>query len=927
MGEALQDAPRQRRGTANWPLLETRLRPPTLRHREVERARLLEIVDSAESYALTLAGAPAGYGKTTLLAQWFQHATASGRRVAWVTLDEMDTETRRVLSYIVAALERAIPELGERFSRAFDSEIDLRPALAVPTVVNEIDRLDHDVYLVLDDVHLIRDEYTLSLLDSLLRGAPDNLHLIFACREIPNIALARHRMQRELLEIGPADLQFTEDEAAAFFAAQESLSLTPEHVGKLRRQTDGWIAGLRLAALSIKGRPDVDEFIGAFSGRQKDVGQLLTDEVIGKQSAEVVEFLERTSVLSVLSPAICDHLTGRDDSAAMLIELENANFFVFPVDDDGEFFRMHRLLADHFLHRLDQRNPALKRDLNKSAAQWYRRNGNPIRAVDHALKSESFELAAEILDEYAAELFETGRGSALLSQAKKIPLDILAEYPKLQLKRCYSYALNWEFDEAQRILGNVREAMADETVAATWQSRGIDVDKVYLELIHRDSQLALLADDTVRAARLSREWLESEGEKPQFEQAVSQTSLLMTDREQYRRPEVESAPRIRALFEREDRAWATVWHDSIVGACAVYNGQLETAARLYREALDTAVSLHGEAAPTAAMPALLLAAVLYERNDLESAERLVTTYLPLADETGLVDQLIAGYVTAARLGYLKSKGRLAPAMRLLDTADGLARLHGFGRLRASVVAERMRLYLAAGDVRQAIRFGRAEDIAGAVERFEPGTGVTSETELLALSAAQLLFVRSKQAEAIDLLEKWRRFARHREAVRSEVRIGALLARAYLQHGERRKAQRTLRAAVLTGQEGGFVRTFVDAGKPVLEILDSQRPSRDSSSELSEDYRARILEGFGVEPAAQKEPEDDSEREAPAEMLSPRESEILVLVSKGLMNSQIADELGMSVGTVKWYMQQLFGKLRVRRRSQAVHRARQLGLIA
>ncbi|MEO0997592.1 MAG: LuxR C-terminal-related transcriptional regulator [Pseudomonadota bacterium] len=909
-------------------MLATRLRPPALRHREVDRARLLELLDTAKDHSLTILSAPTGFGKTTLLAQWCKRATAAGATVAWVTLDEMDTETKRVLSYIVAALERTVPGLADRFDSDFAAEIDLRPASAVARVVNEIDRLDNDVYLILDDIHLVDDAETLSLLETLMRASLSNLHLVFSGREIPDLPLARHRMHRELLEIGHLDLQFQGTEARAFFDAQDGVALDDAHIDKLNTETDGWVAGLQLAALSIRNHPDADAFIDSFSGRQKDIGQLLTDEVISKQSPEIVDFLERSSVLSTLSPTVCDHLCGRDDSARILADLESANFFIFPVDDRGEYFRMHRLLRDYLSQSVERRDPALKTELHRQAAGWYRDNASPVRAADHALRASSHELAAEILDEFASELFETGRGTALLSLARKIPTDILAAYPRMQLKRSHACSLQWEFEDAHAALQNVRDAMASETVASAWRDRGIDGDKIYLELIHRDSQLALLADDIPRAGRLGREWLEAVGDKRKFEQAVSRTSLLLTDREQYRRPEIESAPAIRAMFQSDGRAWATVWHDSIVGTCALYDGNLDMARSLYRDALDTAMRVSGEGSSTAAMPALLLAEVLYERNELEEAGTLLERYLPISEETGLVDQLIAGYITAARISSLKAKGQLKPPTLILDAADAAAKLHQFERLRANIIAERMRLYLAAGDVGQAIRFAKAEDIAGGLERFEPGDGVTSTAEMLALSAAKLLLVRSRIPDAVGLLEKWRRFAKLRSATRSEVRIGVLLTKAYQLQGERRKAQRAIRAAMVAGQDGGFIRSFVDAGKPILDIIKPQRPSRSGSDDAFNDYRARILEAFGVASAAEPPADDaDARRVTPAEMLSPRESEILVLVSRGLMNAQIADELGMSVGTVKWYMQQLFGKLDVRRRSQAVHRARQLGLIA
>lgn len=907
-----------------WPLIYARLRPPLDRGTRLSRARLLAILDALPEATLALVHAPAGFGKTTLLAEWFEGMRASGRTIAWVTQEDIDQDASRFLRYLASALGLAHPEAFQGLPDLMSGVVDAPPRAAAAQLLEAIEGAGQDVFVVIDDLRGAADSEVFQLCDSLFNEAGERLHFVVACREIPAVSLARLRMRKALIEVDARDLQFREDEAIAYLRTQPDVNVTDAQVAALCARTDGWIAGLQVAALSLKGRPDASSLIDEFSGKHRDVEDLIADEVLSRLDADTVEFLLRTSILASFDAALCNACTGRTDGQAMLQRLEQAGLFVFAIDESRTYFRYHSLFADVLQKQLDVRHPGLKAELHRQAADWHAVNGFPIRGADHAFRAGDPALAAEILERSAAGMLLDGNGATLLSLAARIPPHVLDDFPHLQLQRAYGITLEWQFEAADALLRGVRRSLADAATVKRWEARGLNTDNVYQELLLRDGQLALLRDEMPAAARLNEEWLAAGGPKASYDTAVARTSLVYAQREMYDCSGIDSAGSVRRLFSDEGRHWATVWHDTILGSTWFHAGNLAAAESLYRQAFETAIRVTGRSGPMAAMAALYLAELLYEIDRTEEAFGLLETYLAMGDETGLVDQLIAGYVTMARLQILRSQGDASQAMKTLERGESIAHAKGFERLRVHLLAERVRLLLAAGETREAWQVVRAGDLAGDPDRLRPERGVTTVREIMAVTWAQMALSRNRASEAIALLEEWAKFTQTRRCLRSHVRLGVWLTRAHVVRGETSRAQRRLRATLSTALAGPFIRSFVDAGEPVRDLLVRARASHPDEDYALARYRARLLEHFGRD-AAPVAPVESTQRAAP-EALGPRELEILGLVARGLMNSQIADDLGLTVGTVKWYMQQIFAKLGAKRRAEAVHRARQLGLI-
>ena len=456
-------------------------------------------------------------------------------------------------------------------------------------------------------------------------------------------------------------------------------------------------------------------------------------------------------------------------------------------------------------------------------------------------------------------------------------------------------------------------------------AEGLDIDRIVRKQIYCEMQLAILKDEMVRAEGLARQWLTMDGEYSFYDDAVTQTSLIYAQREQFNCQTVAASGRAREIFVNNGNRWATIWHDCIIGAGYAQAGNLVRARQIYEGAFATAIDVVGRANPTTAIPALHLAEILYEFDDIPGAQKLIDEFLPLATQTGLVDQLVAGYQTKVRIAALEST---QAALRVLDEGEEISVSREFDRLNAFLVADRIRILAAAGENAEVRRVGLIHNLATELEAFNPAKGQTTEAAARAFSAAHLALIENNLSGADALLRRWMRYFEDHGCARFGIRFAVLLAHVQILSGDAKVAHRTLRSALAVGAKGGFLRSFVDANSAVRAQLEQMQLSTAGSEAAVIGYHQRLLEALGG-PARQAAAVsvDMNELGGQYEALNDRESEILLMISTGMMNSQIADEAGLTPGTVKWYLQQIYGKLGVNRRSEAVFKARQLGLIA
>ncbi len=448
------------------PLLETKLQIPRRRRDLVPRPRLSERLSRGAESALTLVSAPAGFGKTTLLADWLAAPAASGRSAAWLSLDQRDNDPSVFWTYLVAALETAAPGIGAGAISLLQSPQPPIEAV-VATLLNDLSAISKDVVLVLDDYNVIHAREVQDGMAFLLERLPQQIHLVIAGRADPALPLARLRVRDELVEIRAADLRFTPDETAGYLNGVMGLVLTAQDVATLEGRTEGWIAALQLAALSIQGRDDVAGFIAGFAGADRYIVDYLAEEVLQRQPEHVRHFLLRTSILDRLSGSLCDAVTGHDGGKAKLAALEQGNLFLVPLDDRRQCYRYHQLFADVLqAHLLDEQRDDVP-ELHERASIWYEQNGDESEAIDHALAAEDFERAADLVELAIPRLRRDRREATLRSWLKVIPDELLRARPVLNIGFVGALVAGGELEGIEDRLRDAERWLEEGTASST----------------------------------------------------------------------------------------------------------------------------------------------------------------------------------------------------------------------------------------------------------------------------------------------------------------------------------------------------------------------------------------------------------------------------------------------------------------------------
>ena len=908
-------------------LLATKLRIPPLRPALVPRERLLARLDETLTRPLALVTAPAGFGKTTLVAAW---AAGCGRPVAWLSLDEADADPARFLTYLVAALQQVVPGIGQTSLALLGSPRPLEPPAVLLPLVAELEEVPGDFVLVLDDYHLAACEAIDAAVTFLLDHQPPALHVLVAARADPALPVPRLRARGQLVELRQADLCFTPEEAEAFLRQSAGAPLTPEQAGEIARQAEGWIAGLQMAAASLQGRDAarVDAFVQAFAGTHRHILDYLSEEVLRRQPPETQAFLRQTSVLERLSGPLCAAVTGRADSQAALEGLERANLFISALDDRREWFRYHRLFADLLRHRLQQAEAESIPALHRRASAWLEGHGDTSAAVEHALAAQDFARAADLIESAAAEHWKRGEVNTVQKWLAALPGDFLRTRAVL----CAYYA-------AGLVLSTRSLAQAQQlTQAAAAAHAGSPLPGEVLTL---QAFFAMLAGDLQHGIDLSREALAALPENSPFRDLsvynLSSLHLLRLD--------VDAAEELlkdasRVSLRIGDRLGAAVaWRR--LGTLSFGRGRLRQAWALYQRALDLCLDARGRPWPLAGRVLIHLGELQLEWNDLEAAESYLEEGMRLAAEV-IPGWNMGGYVSVARLR--QARGDAAGARAALEQARQLARESEYEIDDQAVDAYAARLAITQGDPDAARRWAAQLAASKAVTAGRPGQDVEAllyaqmyhEFEQMVL--ARVYLATGQPREALAILTPLLAPAEQLGRIDSLVEILILQAFAQQALGDGAAALALLTRALALAEPEGFVRLFADEGPALATLLariDAGSVDALGVGALSVDallaYRDRLLTAFegGREyPNAQRghAQRETAQRATLPESLSERELEVLCLIAGGLTNAEIAAKLFLSLSTVKVHTYNLYGKLGVHSRTQAVARAQALGLL-
>ncbi|QID17648.1 hypothetical protein G3580_08325 [Nitrogeniibacter mangrovi] len=908
-------------------LVKTKLSPPSNARTLLERAQLCARVHDALSRQLILVSAPAGYGKTSLLVQTFESLKSLRLAPAWLSLDKEDNDLTHFLSYVVSTLLADHPSFGHGSTALLNSGVYVPPGVLRNTFINDLHAFREPIYLFFDDFHLITAPEVLDLVNTVLNTQLAHVHLLVSSRHMDNLPLSRLRAAGAVEVIEAKDLSFSVDEARNFVSQFGSIGLSSTHAQTLCQRTEGWATGLQMAAIALRSRPDIDHFLSDFSGANRNVADFLIDEVFSSQPPVIQEFLLSTSILNRFNVSLCNAVVGREDSRAMLDELERANLFIFALDTERNWYRFHHLFTQLLRKRLQESHPGLARELHLRASEWSAAHDLGFEAVEHAFAADDVDRAAQLLDQFSARLFALGQTSALTRFTSKLPPRVLERLPRLQLDLAWFMELTWRFDEAREALSLVRAELARRYKGI--EDHHQDAERTFLqsELAHREMMLALFLDDVIETRIKAREWLEADRTKEPFMRGSTGTALLLANREQYKCEGTAAAAKTLSEVIRNGGAlYGIAFHESVVGSIFFLRGDLDQAESAYESGRRIAKQLHGEGSPLFAMPTVLLAELRYEQGRCDDARRLLDTQ-HIAADLGFIDKLIAGFITRSRLAVLG--GDYHEAARCLEDATYIAAQYGFERLHAHILNERVRQLLCLGHIREAIDLFREVRYRPLLdERLSPGDHTTTKHELLALATARLYLETGRETEAVTLLKQWYGFVTTRRCHRSAIRIGLLLAKAKLALNNRLAAQRLVVEALQMGERGGFVRSFLDEGLPIIELLRHIAQMDPSVQPFSRSYlEALIAAGTGAGDCAEPSPEPPPDLETiEVANISNREIQILNLGARGLPNRDVAATLFLAESTVKWYWQRIFDRLDVRRRSDAIKRARCLGWI-
>jgi LuxR family maltose regulon positive regulatory protein len=891
-------------------LLSSKLHPAQERSELVARPRLTEGLRRDPGRRLTLLSAPAGFGKSTLLTTWFKTCTGGECSVAWLSLDEEDNDPVRFLSYLVAALRRAGEvRIGEGVLAALHSPEPPRIEVLTGVLINEVADLPGELDLILDDYHLIDSESVHRIVSFLLEHLPESAHLIISSRVDPPLSLARLRARNQMAELGASELAFTPQEAAEFLKDVMGLDLSAEDVAALEERTEGWIAGLQLAALSMRDRKDLSGFVRAFSGSHRDVLDFLAEEVLERQPESVREFLLATSILDNLTGPLCDALTGRSDGDEMLERLERDNLFVFALDDERHWYRYHHLFADFLRGRVGRESPERMVELHLNASAWNEQNGGVSSAIEHALSAGDHERAARLMERGIGQTWYRGEVMTLLGWLGRLPEQTMRRRPLLLIWYAASLMLAGRFDGVECLLETADQALGEgrgeepeedapqyllATAAAVWSLHARRLGDAQGAIEHARRALALLPEDNLEprpfAAICLAEGYEAAGDREAASAAFAEAATL---------------GRAAGHDYVALSAMASQAHLHLA------RGYLCEADDVLRHALDFAAERGSELLPAVGSVRIGMGELLYERNDLDAAARHLTEGVELAGRTGDVEILMWGHValSAVRL----AQGDAEDALEKVRDAERVARSSGAEQAIVEAATWKALLHLARG--------ARGEPAAAAFERERAaslGEVQPSPRESEDLILARLLVVRNEIGEALRQLARLREAAK---TARRTIEILILTALALQAKGEKDRATSTLAQALVLAEPEGYVRTFVDEGPPMAELLSAALEVR-RRDRLDPPVPAHYLRKLL---AALERDASSPAAEAP-EPLSERELEVLQLIAAGKSNRRIATELFVSVGTVKTHTNNLYRKLGAHSRTQAVATARDLKLL-
>lgn len=865
-------------------VLATKLYTPTSRPDVVLRQRLINRLNAGLHGKLTLISAPAGFGKTTLVVEWI---SSHEHPVAWLSLDESDSDPVHFLTYFVVALQKIDSQIGTGILNLLKTPQPPPIDSLLTTLLNELATIAHDFVLVLDDYHTLDSAEIDTALTFLIDNQPPQMHLVLTTREDPRVPLARLRVRGQLTELRATDLRFTPDEAAEFLSQAMGLSLSMEDVNTLEQRTEGWIAGLQLAGISMQGLQDKHEFIRSFAGSHHFVLDYLVEEVLTHQPNHIQDFLLKTSILDRMCGSLCAAVLQDDEHTmqANLENIQNANLFLVPLDNERRWYRYHHLFGELLRKRLGLFSNEQIDNLHIRASSWYEAHEFEVEAFQHAAIAGDTQRAERLINN-GVPLYFRGISRPVLNWLDSLSNDVLNSRPSLWIVYAWTLmaahrstqiehklqsaetALNQaEFDDSTNdLFGQVAAIRAMEAAIQYDTDTIIAQARRALDLLHPDNMYIRTA--VTRALAIAYQF---RGERA-------------TAREFY----LEAI----AMSEASDNYFVNILATTGLGIIQESDNQLYQAVKSYQRVLD----LVGDAnQPITCSAHLGLARIYYEFNDLNAAHEYAQHGTRLAQQIEGIDSAASGQIFLARIKLAQEK--LVEGLALLDDVEQTVQQRNFVRQMPAVSEARVLFYLRQNNVESASHLAHAND--------------------LPLSQARVYLAENNPEEALSILMSYRQQMETKDWHDECLKAMVLQAIAHAQNDDIEQAVAAISEALAFVASNGFVRIFLDEGQPMQRLL-----LEVAGRGVMPEYVRKLITAFQIEPGQGESPSS----QPLIEPLSERELEILALIADGLSNREICERLYLALSTVKGHNRNIFDKLQVKRRTEAIARARQLGLI-
>ena len=889
-------------------ILATKLVVPS-RADVVARPRLLDKLGGEKLQPLTVVCAPAGFGKTTLLSDWLHNHTLP---VAWYSLDEGDNDPSRFLAYFIAALQTIVPEFGARIANALKTTSPPSIKTLLPALVNQMSRFCRDMLLVFDDYHLISEPSIHDAVTYLLEHQSPHLFMAITSRSEPPLPLSRLRVRRSLNEIREADLRFSRDEAAVFLNQLMGLKLSNDDISTLEQRTEGWIAGLQLAAISLQGLEDASGFIHDFAGDDRYVMDYLTEEVLHRQPQAVKDFLLQTALLDRFNASLCEAVTGLPQSRDILTALERANMFLLPLDNNRVWYRYHHLFADLLRRHLADSHPGFEPELHRRASRWFAANDFFPEAIKHAFNASDYGAAADYIETFGYEIFRQGGIKTLLGWCEALPM----EHVRCKPQRLLMYS--WVQFVGGAKLNNAANDIAPWLAEAEQHLTNTDTPSTDM---YDPRRLSMLAEINVLRGFVALHQQQFQRAITLVEQArpniAAENTMVLAGAAlnlavcyyatgQFERAELAFNDAL--TLANRDNSMVVIF-PALKGLGQLYQmrGQLRKAFETYQQALSIIDDHQLYEMPDLGWTYMGLGEVMYEWNDLAASENYFRKSISCINQYNWHYLQALDYLYLAKLEL--AQGNTNDALALLAQSDTLDLSAPLFPICPPPDQLKVRVWLALRDSANLQQVQQWIDASGLGVDDKP----QAADEYQYLVYARALMGLQKYSEALNMLTQLLLGAERgkRTGVVIEILILQALARQAL--GNTKQALTLLRRALDLAEPEGYVRLFVDEGACMAALLKHFNTSQ---------YAQQLLEAIDVNTAA---PAADETVTKLVEPLSHKEHKTLQLLISGLSNKEIAEQLYVSPNTVKTHLRNIYDKLRVNNRAQAIARARELGI--